>query len=77
MNTLENLTDEQILQEFVKRFKCDGAILVYLDSDSEYGFGRWSNSIGRKWVNQIFKGLLNKTEIKKNIKPLYNYQSTV
>lgn len=50
-----NLTDEQILKEFVKRFGCDGAVLIYMESDTEYGFGRWKNSNGRQWVNQLFK----------------------
>lgn len=56
-NILENLTDEQVLKEFVKRFKCDAAILVYLDSDIESGFGRWSNKAGKKWVDETFKKL--------------------
>jgi hypothetical protein len=51
---LSNLSDEAILDEFVKRFHCDGAILIYLDSDTEYGFAKWSNSHGRKWVNELF-----------------------
>lgn len=52
---LENLTDEQILKEFVKRFKCDGAVLIYLDSGTENGLGRWRNSVGKEWVSRIFK----------------------
>ncbi|AZI26455.1 hypothetical protein EA772_14325 [Pedobacter sp. G11] len=54
---IENLTDEQVLREFVKRFDCDGAILVYKSDDMEAGFGRWSNKSGRKWVNGILKTL--------------------
>jgi hypothetical protein len=71
--TITELSDEQILQEFVKRFRCDGAVLVYLDSDTENGLGRWRTSEGRKWVNNIFslikssdsntKGLNNKLKI--------------
>jgi hypothetical protein len=53
--SVENLTDEQVLKEFVKRFDCDGAILIYKDEDMEFGFGRWSNSSGRKWVNDLLK----------------------
>jgi hypothetical protein len=50
-----NLTDEQVLKEFVKRFQCEGAVLIYLDETTEYGFGRWRNSIGKKWVSAIFR----------------------
>nr|WP_068890372.1 hypothetical protein [Pedobacter panaciterrae] len=53
--SIENLTDEQVLKEFVKRFDCDGAILIYKDDDQEFGFGRWRNSGGRKWVNNLLK----------------------
>jgi hypothetical protein len=53
--SIENLTDEQVLKEFVKRFDCDGAILIYKDEDMEFGFGRWRNSSGRKWVNGLLK----------------------
>ncbi|RZJ87734.1 MAG: hypothetical protein EOO20_15360 [Chryseobacterium sp.] len=58
---IENLTDEQVLREFVKRFDCDGAILVYKSDDMEAGFGRWSNQSGRKWVNGILKTLKQAT----------------
>ncbi len=51
----KELTDEEFLKEFVKRFECDGAVLIYFDSSIEFGFGRWRNSSGRKWVNQLFK----------------------
>lgn len=51
----QNLTDAEVLDEFVRRFQCDGAVLVYLDSDAEYGFGRWRNSRGRHWVKNLFK----------------------
>ena len=53
--TIENLTDEQILKEFVKRFECDGAVLIYMEQNKEYGFGRWNNSSGKIWVNELFK----------------------
>lgn len=56
-DSLQNLTDEEVLREFVKRFQCDGAILVYHDSSTEYGFGRWRNAAGRKWVNKLFRVL--------------------
>ncbi|MDD4720980.1 MAG: hypothetical protein PHQ88_09045 [Bacteroides sp.] len=59
MNTIkfpiDNLTDEQILKEFVNRFECDGAVLIYLDSNSEYGFGRWKNKEGKNWVKSLIK----------------------
>lgn len=54
---ISNLTDEEILKEFVKRFDCDGAVLIYMESNMEYGFGRWKNSNGRKWVNHLFKNI--------------------
>jgi len=52
-----HLTDEEVLKEFVKRFECDGAVLIYRDSEVENGFGRWRNADGRKWVSSIFKML--------------------
>jgi hypothetical protein len=51
---LSGLTDEEILDEFVKRFKCDGAVLIYLDSFTEFGFANWTNPQGQKWVNELF-----------------------
>ena len=51
---VENLTDEQVLKEFTKRFECDGAILLYMEDQKEFGFGRWTSSDGRKWVNEVF-----------------------
>ncbi|MCI1648789.1 MAG: hypothetical protein LKI39_01005 [Bacteroides sp.] len=56
---IADLTDEQILYEFVKRFKCDGAILIYVESNIEVGFGRWKNADGRKWVNRFIKNIKN------------------
>ena len=53
--SVQELTDEEVLKEFVKRFQCDGAVLIYLDSQTEFGFGRWRNASGRKWVNNTFK----------------------
>jgi hypothetical protein len=51
----QNLTDEEVLKEFVRRFECDGAVLIYLDSATElgaaeFGFGRWRNTKGKYWV---------------------------
>lgn len=54
---MQELTDEQILKEFVRRFECDGAVLVYLENRTEYGFGRWRNIIGRNWVHSMFGNL--------------------
>lgn len=51
---LDGLSDEEILDEFVKRFECDGAILIYLDSNTEYGFAKWANSTGKKWATNLF-----------------------
>lgn len=52
---ISNLTDEEVLREFVKRFECDGAVLIYMESSSEFGFGRWKNKEGKKWVQDLFK----------------------
>lgn len=52
--SFESLTDEEILKEFVKRFECDGAVLLYFDEKQEYSFGRWRNGNGKKWTNHIF-----------------------
>lgn len=51
----ENLTDEEVLKEFVRRFECDGAVLIYLDSATEFGFGRWRNNQGKGWVDNLFQ----------------------
>ncbi|GEM_PF-1932610 len=60
--TFDELSDEQILQEFVKRFNCNGAILIYHENEMEYGLGRWTNSIGKKWVKTIFNTIDRKSE---------------
>ena len=52
---IENLTDEEILKEFTKRFECDGAVLLYMENKTEFGFGRWSNKNGKVWVKELFK----------------------
>ncbi len=52
---IENLSDEEILKEFTKRFECDGAILLYMEDNKEYGFGRWTNKSGQFWVKELFK----------------------
>jgi hypothetical protein len=62
-----NLTDEQVLKEFVKRFRCEGAVLIYLDETTEYGFGRWRSSIGKKWVSTIFRTIKEDKTIIKSI----------
>lgn len=49
------MTDEEVLREFVKRFECDGAVLIYMESNSEFGFGRWKNKQGKRWVQDLFK----------------------
>lgn len=50
---LQSLSDEQILKEFVKRFNCDGAILLYLEKNHENGIARWANNEGKKWVKNL------------------------
>lgn len=71
---LTGLTDEEILDEFVKRFQCDGAILIYLESNTEYGFAKWSNSNGRKWVNELFTSAQNHNSIPNSIQSVLNYE---
>ncbi|WP_426061266.1 hypothetical protein [Hymenobacter sp. B1770] len=70
----QNLTDEEVLKEFVRRFECDGAVLIYLDSGAELGtaecgFGRWRNSKGKHWVDGLFKRV--KQEV---VVPADNYE---
>ncbi len=50
---LDDLSDEQVLKEFVKRFKCDGAILIYLENNCENGIARWTNRNGKNWVKNL------------------------
>lgn len=67
----DELNDEEILKEFVKRFQCDGAILLYMDADEEYGFAKSRNVTGKKWANHIFNILKKDTTFKvDNFKPL-------
>lgn len=61
--SVSDLTDEEVLKEFVNRFECDGAVLIYLDSKTEFGFGRWQNPTGRKWVNNLFKTIKKDTHV--------------
>jgi hypothetical protein len=63
----QNLTDEEVLKEFVKRFGCDGAVLIYLQDESEFGFGAWNNALGRIWVNQIFKRVKQATVLRPSL----------
>lgn len=79
MNTkpsvLAGLTDEEILDEFVKRFECDGAIIVYLESNTEFGFARWANTIGRRWANNLFTAIQNNNSIPNCIQSLCEAES--
>ncbi len=50
---LDGLTDHEILREFVKRFQCDAAILIYVIDGKEYGFTRWRNKIGKQYINYM------------------------
>ncbi|MEZ5013655.1 MAG: hypothetical protein R2794_05135 [Chitinophagales bacterium] len=70
--TIKELTDQEILEEFVKRFKCDGALLVYLDSNTEIGLGRWRNSNGKKWVSQSINILESLNKKKYSVEELSN-----
>ena len=62
------LTDEQILQEFIKRFDCEGAVLIYFQDEAEYGFGGWKNAIGRTWVNDLFKRVKKDVRLRATIR---------
>ena len=62
----QELTDEQVLKEFVRRFQCDGAVLIYLDSSTEFGFGRWCNTKGQYWVDGLFKKFKQPTQLSIN-----------
>ena len=64
LTVAQNLTDEEVLKEFVKRFQCDGAILIYCDRNVEYGFARWRNKTGRLWVKDIFHRVKRENAIK-------------
>lgn len=61
---IENLTDEEVLKEFVKRFECDGAILIYMESNTEFGFGRWRNTAGKEWVKYLLKKIKDDSQHK-------------
>lgn len=50
---LYGLNDQEVLDEFVKRFECDGAILIYLDGNTEHGFSRSVNTHGQRWANEL------------------------
>lgn len=70
----KDVTDEQFLKEFMKRFQCDGAVFIYLDSGDEFAFGKWSNGTGKNWVNSVFTAVkekvylqLDKSRIKENV----------
>lgn len=69
MNTslLGELTDEQILQEFIKRFDCEGAVLIYFQDEAEYGFGGWKNTMGRTWVNNVFKRVKKEVRLRASL----------
>lgn len=71
-SVLQNLTDEEILKEFVKRFECDGAVLVYFEEELEVGFGAWNNSLGRTWVNQFFKRVKQEICLRPSLKNTQN-----
>ena len=54
---LEGLTDEQVLKEFVKRFKCDAAMLIYFDQDNTFGYTRRRNPPGPHWKRAVAEAL--------------------
>jgi hypothetical protein len=61
---LGELTDEQILREFIKRFDCEGAVLIYMQDETEFGFGGWKDSLGRAWVNNLFKRIKKEARLR-------------
>ena len=64
--SVKELSDEEVLKEFVNRFKCDAAVLIYLDEDNEFGFGRWCNGTGRQWVKDVLGS------VKQHVRLRYN-----
>lgn len=68
--TVNDLSDEDVLKEFVKRFNFDAAVLIYLDGDKEYGFGRWCTGTGRGWVKDVLRSL--KRHVKLRYDPVSN-----
>lgn len=58
----KNLTDEQVLAEFVKRFQCDAAILIYKDGDHEHGFTRWVNKQGKLWIEDVQSSIQHRSK---------------
>lgn len=64
---VKDLSDEDILKEFVKRFDCDGAVLMYLDDSNEFGFGRWNTGTGKTWVKDVLRAVKQNVYIKKDV----------
>lgn len=56
------LTDEEVLSEFVKRFQCDAAILIYKDGDMEHGFMRWVNKAGKEWQDEVIDAIRKRND---------------
>jgi len=54
-SVLYGLTDEEVLKEFVKHFKVDGAVLFYKEGNNGFSFTRWRNKEGGKFCRQIIK----------------------
>jgi hypothetical protein len=50
---IKQLTDEELVNEFVRRFDVDAACIIFVDEGHEYGFGKWRNKAGRDWFNQL------------------------
>lgn len=71
---LAGLTDEEILDEFVKRFECDGAILIYLEANTELGFARWTSDHGRKWARELFSSVKNHLSIPNKRQEVYDHE---
>lgn len=57
-----NLTDEQVLAEFVKRFQCDAAILIYRDGDYHHAFWKWVNKDGKQWADHVMNLIKQRDE---------------
>ena|GEM_PF-1135023 len=55
---VHGLSDEQVLQHFVRRVACDGAVLTYNDRyDDGASFRRWRNTQGRQWTRAVSQGM--------------------
>jgi hypothetical protein len=58
---IRTLSDEEFIGEFVRRFEVDAACVVYLDEGHEYGFFKWKNKDGKRWIDPLVKLLKSRS----------------